>query len=396
MPGLSKLGSLYVKAESTFSTDPDTDGSSYLQIPAIDPKWDPSWAPIEREVVRSTLGKTISSTPGQKGGKLTFKVPMAGLYTAAASGVTGAMPDWLTPIFEACGTVTVAGVGTTVSGGSSTTTSVDCADASGIAAGTHVMISGAIRLVTAKSGNTITVTPALPSAPSNATVVYSGVSAVLDVNDASHEPTTVAFVWKADGDEETILGCAGTWKIENFDAGARAMLSFEFQANTWSDTTNKSSLPTTFPTLTTEILAQRSSGATTGSALYWGATATAVASASAAFDPGLTLAPKPNVGGIEGRAGWVVTGEAAKLSVKPYSAQTTYRADFGPTPTLRTALLQVGNAAAAAFGVAMQQAQIEALPKEGDIGGIRANELVLRARAPSVSGLDHGFSLTIF
>lgn len=392
---LTKLGSLFVKAESSFSVDPDTDGSSYLQVPAIDVKWDPSQNVIEREVVRSTLGKSISSKPGQKGGKLTFKVPVAGLYTGAGDGVTGVLPTWLTPLFEASGTVTAAGVGTTVSGGSSTTTSVDLTSAAGISAGTHVMISNEIRLVTAKSGSTITVTPALSSAPSNGTVVYSGVSVVLDVNSATHEPTTVAFVWKSDGDEETILGCAGTWKIENFDAGARAMISFEFQANTWDNTTNKSSLPTTFPTLTTEILAQRSSGATKGSALYWGSTATAVATAGVAFDPGLTLAPKPNVGGIEGRAGWVVTAENARMSVKPYSAQTTYRTDF-VTPTLRTAHLQVGSASEAAFAVSMQQAQIVDLPKESDIGGIRAHELVLRARAPSVSGLDHGFSLTIF
>lgn len=396
MAKLTKLGALWVKAESTFSTDPDTDGSSYLMVPAEGISVTLAKPPIEREVMRSGLGQSISSTPGQKGGTVSFIVPLHGLATAAASAVAAVLDPWLQALLEACGLLVISGTGTAVTGSGSTTTVIDVTSAAGITAGTLVMIGGEVRLVTAvdtgATPDNITVTPALSAIPTAATVVYSSASAVID-NAGTYEPTTAAFAWQHDGDEVTLLGCAGTVKIEPYDAGARPMLSFEFQVNTWANTTNKVSLPSSV-TFRSPLLAKRSSGDTTGSALFWGSTATPLASSKTGFDPALTLSPKPAVEGIEGRIGWVVTAEAAMFDVTPYSAQSTYYTDY-EAATNRTAVLQLGNAGGAAFGVASQQTQIMDLPAEADVGGIRGSSLKLRARTPSTSGLP-GFTLGWF
>jgi len=399
MAKLTKLGALWVAPESTFSTDPDTDGSDYRMVPAEGITWSPSKPPIEREVMRSGLGQSISSTPGQKGGTVSFSVPLHGLATAGASGVAAVIDPWLDALLDACGYSVAAGTGTAVIAvptGTTTTTVVEVDSAVGITAGTLVMIGGEVRLVTAVNTagtDTITVTPALSSAPAGATVVYASVSAGV-TSSGNYEPTaTAAFVWKHDQDEVTLLGCAGTLKVEPYDAGTRPMLSFEFQVNSWANTTNKSSVPSSV-TYRSPLLAKRSAGDTTGSCLLWGSTATPLASSKTGFDPALTLSPKPSVNGIEGRIGWAITNEAAMLDVTPYSAQSTYYDDY-EAATNRTAVLQLGNAGGAAFGIAAQQTQIMDLPGEADVGGIRGSNLKLRVRNPSTSGVP-GFILGWF
>lgn len=379
MAELSKLKALWVKKESTFSTDPDTDGSDYAVVPAEGVEWAPTHAAIQRDVVRSGLGLSIASQAGQKGGSLKFKVPIIGANTVGADGVAAAWPTWLKDIIEGCGFSVIANTGTTVSGGSSSTTSVDVVSAAGITAGTLVMISGEVRLVTAvntaATPDNITVTPALSSSPSNATVVYGGICATF-LQNSTNTPATVAFVVKSDTQEETLLGCAGKMSVDSFDAGGRPMLAFEFMVDSWSDTSNKSSVPTTF-SQPTNLLAM-------GSPFWWGSTSTKTAIASLGFDPGATVSEQLATSGTQGRMGYVVTGEEVKLTVKPYRSQSTYRSDYS-TPNLRTALAQIGTTSGGAFAIAIQQAQIMELPSNEDVGGIAANQLVLRARAPTVS-----------
>lgn len=394
MAKLTKIGSLWVMPESTFSTDPDTDGSSFLMVPAEGIAVTLTKPPIEREVMRPGLGQSISSTPGQKGGTVAFKIPLTGLATAGASGVAAVIDPWLDALLDACGYSVVAGTGTAVTGSGSSTTSIDVTSSAGFTTGTLCMINGQVRLITAKAAGNITITPALSAAPAAADVVYASVSAAV-TSTTNYEPAaTCAFVWKHDGDEVTILGCAGTLKVEPYDAGTRPTLSLEFQINSWANTTNKSALPTSLPTLRSPLLAKRNAGDTTGSALWWGSTATPLASSKTGFDPALTLSPKPSVEGIEGRIGWAITAENAMFDVTPYSAQTTYSDDY-EAATNRTAVLQLGNASGAAFGIAAQQTQIMDLPSEADVGGIRGSSLKLKARAPSTAGLT-GFAIGWF
>lgn len=397
MAKLTKLGALWVKAEATFSTDPDTDGSSYAMVPAEGVTVTLTKPPIEREVQRSGLGQSISSTPGQKGGTVAFKIPLHGLATAGASGVAAALDPWLDALIKACGYSVNLDTGTAVIAvptGTTTTTVVEVDSAATITVGTLVMIAGEIRLVTATNTagtDTITVTPALSAAPAGATVVYASATALID--DADYEPTTCAFAWKHNGDEVTLLGCAGTLKVEPYDAGTRPMLSLEFQVNSWANTTNKTDVPTSV-TYRSPLLAKRNSGDTTGSCLLWGSTATPLASSKTGFDPALTLSPKPSDSGIEGRIGWAVTNEAAMFDVTPYSAQSTYYTDY-EAGTNRTAVLQLGNAAGAAFAIAAEQTQIMDLPGEADVGGIRGSSLKLRVRNPTTANAP-GFVLGWF
>jgi hypothetical protein len=399
MANLTKLKDLWVLAESTFSVDPDSDGSDYLHMLAEGVEATFTHAPIERDVARPGLLQSIASVPGQKGGTISFKTPIHGLATAGAATVAAVMDPWLQTLFEACGYTVAENTGTAVIGsptGTTTTTVVEVDSAAAITAGAMVMIDGQVRLVTAVNTtgtDTITVTPALSSAPAGATVVYACGGAVL-VSGSAYEPTTCAFVFKHDGTEVTALGCAGTVKIDSFDAATRPMLSWEFQVNTFDTTSNKSSVPTAAATARTNLLAKRSTGATTGSALFYGSTATALATSRTMFDPGLTLSPKPSVNGIEGRIGWAITDEAAKFEVTPYNAQSTYWTAYA-AGTIATTVVQLGNAGGAAFGIAAQSTQIESLPTEQDVGGIRGSGLVLRVREPSTAGLP-GFVIALF
>lgn len=383
MADLSALGQLWVNPESTFSTDADPDGSDYVLIPAEGMAWKPTHATIEREVQRAGLLQSIESQAGGKGGQLTLKVGLQGLSTVAASTVQGVIAPWLSRLLKACGYVEAATTGTTVAGAGSTTTSVDVTLSTSLVAGTMVMIGGEARLVTARSVGNITVTPPLTSAPANGVVVYGSSTWYLD-DAGTYTPTYCSFALKRHNTEVTITGCAGTVMLEPVDAKGRAMLSFTFEADSWATTTSKSSVPATF-TAQTNLLAM-------ASPFWWGSTKTAVARFG--FDPGLALSEMPSTQGTQGRAGWAITGENARITATPYQADSTYRGDFA-TPTSRNTLLQIGATGGAAFAVAFQVGQLVELPADADIGGLRGNDLVIRARQPTTTALP-GLSFAFF
>ena len=384
MAKLTKLKELWVDEESAFGVDPSTDGSGYLKVPMEDGSWTPSQATVERPVQRDALGISITSQAGQKGGTLAFKVPLIGCATPGVASTEAAIDPWLAYLLAACGLVESDGTGTTTTGTGSTTTVLDVTSSAGFAIGHLVMVAGEVRIVTAVGSGVMTVAPALSAAPGNAVVVHGSSSWLVDINPSDYVVPSVAFVFKANGDEETVLGCSGTVTLDQYDAGTRPMLSFSFQVDSFADTTNKTSLPPTF-TKRTDLLAM-------GSPLWWGATKTPVARVG--FDPGMVISPRPATQGPQGRIAWALTDENARLTCTPYSAQSTYRADFA-TPTTRNVVAQVGAVAGGAFAVGMQNGQILDFPAEADVGGVRANDLVIRARAPTVADMP-GFVIGFF
>lgn len=96
-------------------------------------------------------------------------------YTTTA----GTAPDWGDLLLSG-GWQATTGTGTTVSGSGSTTTVVDVVDASGLAVGGCVEISGELRRITAtdtvSTPDNITVTPALTAAPADTTTVTAGIT----------------------------------------------------------------------------------------------------------------------------------------------------------------------------------------------------------------------------
>ena len=77
--------------------DPDTDGSSYLQVPAIDVKWDPSQNVIERGGPIHAREVDLVEA-GAEGREADLQGTGGGLYTGAGDGVTGVLPTWLRPV----------------------------------------------------------------------------------------------------------------------------------------------------------------------------------------------------------------------------------------------------------------------------------------------------------
>lgn len=382
---LTIIREAWVHQESTFSTDPDSDGSDYARIPGEGIEWAPSWDVIEREVQRDGLGKSVASQPGGKGGTLTMRTPLVGLTTAAASTVQAVPPVWLSRMLQACGLTEQLGTGTVVSGAGSTTTVIDVSAASGIAVGSAVLIAGEVRQVTARdtvaSPNTITVAPALSSAPGNGVVVYSGAHYVIDQGVDSG--ITAAFAVKLHNTEETLLGCKGTFSVPNVNARERPMFDWSFQIDSWADTTNKSSLPTALG-LQKNVLAM-------GAPVWFGGTKTPVSSLT--FDPALGVSPKLSTQGTQGRAGWVVTSEASVLGCTPYLDQSNQRTRFS-TPTLERVIAQIGSAHTETVAICGDQAQSNVLPDNADLNGLRGHTLSFRFRE-SAFNAPH-FVLSLF
>lgn len=105
-----------------------------------------------------------------------------------------------------------AAVGTTVSGSSSTTTSVDLTSATGRKVGELILIGHHVRRITAISSNTVTVSPALPSGPADTTVVRGSRGFYL----ANRRTATLSIDQKlvntedSATHEERVLGAFGT------------------------------------------------------------------------------------------------------------------------------------------------------------------------------------------
>jgi hypothetical protein len=185
--------------------------------------------------------------------------------------------------------------------------------------------------------------------------------------------TTVAFVAKLHGSEDTILGCKGTFSIGSTDARGRPMIDWSFEVDTWEGTSNKVSLPTT--------LNLKTNGLMLGAPFWLGTTKTPVANFG--FDPGLTVTPKPGTQGAEGRVGFVITGEDSKATVAVYMNESTLRTTYA-TPTLQRALMQVGTTHTNTFAVGGDQAQIS-FPGNDDIGGLRGHNLELTFRESAIA-----------
>lgn len=375
---------LCIAEESTWSTAP-TAFSSYVAIPIIDPTFTPARDHLPIEIQSATFGTKYPGTAGGKGGTLSFRTPVPALTTAASSGQAAVVASWFSWLMKACGCTETLGTGTAIDGALSSTTALDVTAATGIAVGSIVRVGGACRLVTAvDTGATpddVTVTPALASAPSAATPVYSGASYVATgVNPSA----SFSLVAKLDGVHYVMSGVNGVVTLPATNAREVVYLEWTLSVNTW--TQDVSTFTGTFPALTapTPIKAL-------GSPVLWGATSTSRAVASIQFDPRRTIQPLATTSDADGRAAWVYTDEAAQAQLVAYrstDATDALQTDFA-ADTTRTLLVQLGGTGAAGnnFVVAAEVAQITAYPAEGDLNGIRSLPITIDAKAPSTASM---------
>jgi hypothetical protein len=367
--GLSRIDTLYVKAEVTFSTDAASTGSGMAIVPAYDISVDPQQATIARPVQRPSLGKGIADVLGPKAAPIAFKVDLCGLSTAASSGVTAVPHTWLSVLLKACGMSEGLITGDEISGTASTTTTVNVTDGTNFEVGQPIMVAGDITVITAINTNALTVSPPLSAAPVTAAVsVYAAGIYLLDDSD----PGTVTFTVKSDDDEYTVTGCKGSVALEGFTAGGKPQLAFSFSGDTWTRTA-KGSLPAQSTlTVPAAILAM-------DAPFYWGATA--YATSEVGFTTGMTVSPKASTGGTAGRSGWVITADAPTITVKPYAA-SAWSTDY-EAKTERRVLVSAGSTAGSAFAISFPNGQIITQPNRSDVGGLRGHDISIRANGPA-------------
>lgn len=201
----------------------------FAPIKASEVQVTPATENLARTFERQTLDAP-SSLKGLKTCSGSFKLELEGLEQENGNGDTP-RPDRLSRFLECIGDRRSV-AGTTVSGGSSTTTQVDVTSAASLQAGDLVMISGEIRRVTATdtaaTPDNITVSPPLSAAPADTTEVF--VAETYTPADTGHRSHTMLFL--RDTQLTEVRGCVFSVSAEA-SFGQPAMLSCEFDAGIW-------------------------------------------------------------------------------------------------------------------------------------------------------------------
>jgi hypothetical protein len=96
VPNIVRKYALWIDQESTFGTDPDTDGSDYLAVPVDGVPTFPTGgaASLEQEL-GINRNRITSDVAGPDGGEFSFSVSMIGLAAAAGNGSSPGADDWL-------------------------------------------------------------------------------------------------------------------------------------------------------------------------------------------------------------------------------------------------------------------------------------------------------------
>jgi hypothetical protein len=368
------LKSLFENPEVAFATPASSTYSGYLAVPAEGIEWKPVRAFVDREVQTSTLGLKVAGLVGAQGGELKFRTGIPGLATAGASGVQAAPEPWFDELMQACGYTVTDDTGGAVANPATgvSTTNIPMTDSSGISVGSLVMINGEVRLVTANSANTLTVTPALTSAPAATDVVYGGAN----YHTSDSDPGTVTLVGKGDGYVFRFKGCKGSVALVDSAASKRPMLEWTFMVDSHDSSEPSGSVPS-------RVLSNHIPSVV-GSPLFWGSTKTV--SSAFSFAQTRDIKAKESTEGAQGRAGWLIVDEKPVAGFKPYYS-SSYQTDFEALTT-RSLLQQVGSTAQKTFAVYAHKAQITDGWQPGDVGGHVGHDVKVKVVDPAATGVS--------
>ena len=124
----TRRSALYVAAESTYGTDPDSDGSSYTFVPTLGTI---GLLKDGRELLETKyfLGRNFPTTPiqGRDGWSLDFEVPITGLSVRAGEGTNASTvaADYLDVLFAHMFTAVTTTIGTGVATNTTTAITTD-------------------------------------------------------------------------------------------------------------------------------------------------------------------------------------------------------------------------------------------------------------------------------
>lgn len=310
-----KIQGLWGMPETTFETDPDSDGSDYKFLKV---EGDVTFQPMADVLPRDGQTNDLTTQDhviGAKSGTLSFTLDLKASGTPAGSA-TAAIDSEAGPLLKAALGSQTLGTGTTVaaaSGNGSVGTPMKVASAAGLSKYMAVEVNNEIRIIKSISGTDIVLNKALTSVPNNGDIVYA--SAMYKKASDGHQ--TFAFVGKRNGIEYTFLGCKVNVKIQNVQARGIASLVFDVQVSHWTETT-KASLPTTVLSGITAVKPPVVKG---GMLTIDG---TEEVTASLDFDPAIRKEYIDSIAGTNGRAGMEAVESNPVGNFHPYYSATRF------------------------------------------------------------------------
>jgi len=309
---------IHFMAESTFATDPDSDGSSYLYCPAEGITYEEQTEIIETAYSTGRNFPTEGEV-GAQGHTVSFSVPLIGLSTAAGNGVNASTvtADWLDTLL-----LSIFGSQSTTEGESvtgSTTSSLTTADSNWATVQNLVPVHIASIPATAErtqwsqiqssATGTTNLAPTLQASPGNGAVAYGAKQYRVDDDGGS----TLALVLTDDALVYTFLGGRVTSFRITLEHKRRAMAQVTIQFDRRSLDASKTQLPSAALMTTTPVKAFRSP-------VFFGNDR--YATRMVEIDFGLSAAEVQDTESTNGRGGYELVSIAPTVTIEPLRSNT--------------------------------------------------------------------------
>ena len=330
---------------------------------------------IPRGTTRTNFAKG-DGVVGPRGGTFGFSIQIRPSGSLASNNNKPGNAN-ITGLMESVGLEEFVGTSTTADSGS-TTTSIKIATGTRerFEPGSMVIHNGNATFVTSitdggASADTLTVSPALPTAPASSDVIHA---TRLYKRSTDGDTQGVTFEYVVDGVRHTLTGCKGNVTLND---GAAPTLSFEYQVDHWIRNIQSPGYANgSFYDATAPILAQERLAYLAGSGVdINGFTAT----------PGTEVVAKSVQGssGVNGRSGYQISNFAAGATFNKLldaSTATLPEDDFFQKRTAKELSVVFGSHSET-FGVHIPQARMIESPNPTDLEGVVGAPNVLEAQA---------------
>ena len=309
---------IHIAHEVTYATDPDSDGSSYLYVPAEGITYEEQTEILDTAYSTSRNFPTESEV-GAQGHTVSFQVPLIGLSTAAGNGTNASTVtnDWLDLILEAAFGIQATTEGESVTG--STTSSLTTADSNWATVQNLVPVhiasvpTGAERTqwsqIQTSAAGTTTLAPTLQASPGNGAVAY-GIKQYRVDDDGG---PTIALTLTDDALVYTFLGGRITSLRITGEHKRRAMMAVTIQFDRRSLDASKTSLPSAALLATTPVKMFRSP-------VFFGNTR--IATRMVEIDFGFAAAEVQDTESTNGRGGYELVSIAPTVTIEPLRSNT--------------------------------------------------------------------------
>lgn len=314
---LTRRKNIYVMAESSFATDPDSDGSDYLEIPAMEISDLSDGLEILDTDYMTKRPYPTAPIPGRDGFEFSITVPMIGLpFYGADGGGAPATTDWFDTLLEhVWGTRrNLEGEGGT--GGSTSSVTLDSdafslQDLLPLYQGDFARTEWVVTTSDAGSG-TYSIAPTIDGTPSGSIIAYGSKNYRLNPEDSG----TLAFAYCADDVLYTLLGCRCTSATMSAgQVGAIWTMNLTFQGDSMTVGDTKASLPASAtiidPTPCKALLSPVHFNDTELSSI-----------SSIEIDLGIQAGEISSTAGTQGRSGMELRGAEPTVTVTPLFSST--------------------------------------------------------------------------